>query len=232
MAAEPRTPENFPGAAYARWKKLRPDDQTIETLHECINEAVLARMQAESSRPGITGMDQWRDDLIRVVQSAHFYWANVPFEILYLSALLWWLAWPCLRGSHWIRHYLHLALFPVLFYLPYWLGYCIASMPPWGPGGGILYPWLLWFSQPSWITTGLDWHFLLAVPPLLSVINQGSSLTFHDFALFHTSVDLHGPVDVALRSLMLVGSIGVVHFLLAHVRIGRKEARVGKSDVG
>jgi hypothetical protein len=81
-------------------------------------------------------LDQWWE------QARHWHW-NAVGEFGYLAALLLFAAWPWLRDLHSWRWGLHLGLLPVLFFLPYWLGYACCSSLSLGPSGGVLYPSLV-----------------------------------------------------------------------------------------
>jgi hypothetical protein len=64
-------------------------------------------------------------------------------ELLYLAALVLFVAWPLFRESGPASWAVHLGLFPILLFLPFWLGYGSWSFSPVSLKGGVLYPRLL-----------------------------------------------------------------------------------------
>src|SRR5438876_364621 len=72
-------------------------------------------------------------------------------------------------------------LLPILFFLPYWLGYAQLTFTSAGPSSGVLYPWLLvWFRGLPW--TSLDTTIVRSLPQILEPLSQTPgpmlSLTF------------------------------------------------------
>ena len=81
-------------------------------------------------------------------EQAKFWHWNAVGEFAYLSLLILFAAWPWLRDAAPWRWGLHLGLSPVLFFLPYWLGYAHWSCPQLGVSGGVLYPSLIAYAPP------------------------------------------------------------------------------------
>src|SRR5262249_5081168 len=85
----------------------------------------------------------------------------------YLSALIVFAAWPWLRNRGWWTWGIHVALLPPLLLLPYYLGYCAWNYTSAGPGGGLVYPFVLDAFRPlPW--TSLDMAMIQHVPQVLA----------------------------------------------------------------
>ncbi len=100
------------------------------------------------------------------------YWLNILFEFAYLTGLLLFVAWPWLRGKGIWRWALHVGLFPLLLFMPYFLGYALATFTSAGPSGGALYPWLLVWFWPLNFWTELDTAIYQATPLVLLPVSQ------------------------------------------------------------
>jgi hypothetical protein len=100
------------------------------------------------------------------------YWVNILFEFAYLTGVLLFVAWPWLFGKGLWRWALHIGLFPLLLFLPYFLGYALATFTSAGPSGGALYPWLLVWFWPLNFWTRLDTRIYEATPLVLLPISQ------------------------------------------------------------
>jgi hypothetical protein len=71
----------------------------------------------------------------------------------YLSFVILFAAWPWLRNSSRWRWAIHAALIPPLLMFPYFLGYCAWNYTSAGPGGGVVYPYILNEFRPlPWIS--------------------------------------------------------------------------------
>jgi hypothetical protein len=81
-------------------------------------------------------IDEWWE------HTRYWHW-SARGEFGYLTALLLFAAWPWLRELRPWQWGLHLGLLPILFFLPYWLGYACFSSASLGPSGGVLYPSLV-----------------------------------------------------------------------------------------
>ncbi len=101
------------------------------------------------------------------------YWANICFECVYFSGLSLFALWPWLRAkrSAWSWS-LHLGSLPLLLMLPFYCGYAPWTFTSAGPGGGVLYPWVIsWFRGfPVW--TSADQWVLQNFPKVLEPLSQ------------------------------------------------------------
>jgi hypothetical protein len=115
-------------------------------------------LASQTQRDVDLGLALWRMNLFPLVQLAE--WA-------YLSALLVFAAWPWLRNAGRGRWAVHVALLPPLLLLPYYLGYCAWNYTSAGPGGGVVYPFLLDLCRPlPW--TPFDKALVQHVPQVLA----------------------------------------------------------------
>jgi hypothetical protein len=133
-------------------------------------------------------------------------------------------AWPWLRGAGPARWAVHLGLVPLLFFLPYWLGYAQLTFTSAGPSGGILYPELLsHFRGLPW--TGLDTAVLRVLPQVLEPLSQtpGPMLSLTNFGGV-------GPVAGTVLSLLVGGMVlgaGLGIGKVRKVREGEGPGRAG-----
>lgn len=75
-------------------------------------------------------------------------WLNYLFESLFLTAWVLFAAWPWFRRATPRRWAVHWALWPLLLFMPYFLGYAPFTFT-FGPSGGFVYPLVLdLFSVP------------------------------------------------------------------------------------
>jgi hypothetical protein len=178
-------PNDFVARAYARWKETAsPNDMTPQRLFDLIADELLSQIRSYPPMRAYPlagdSVITAREDFRRSLDKADFYWATTLFEFIFLSALLIYVIMPLARNRPGWRLVAHWATAPVLFYAPFWLGYASRTRSPWGPNGGIVYPWLLWFSgQPAanagWENAGWELGFFKSMPPLLSPISQDIS---------------------------------------------------------
>jgi hypothetical protein len=100
------------------------------------------------------------------------YWMNVVFEIAYFAGLTLFAAWSWFRSQGKWRWSLHLALLPLLVFLPLYLGYCQWTFTSVGPSGGALYPWVIVCLRGVAPWTAADHWIVLHTPQLLEPLSQ------------------------------------------------------------
>lgn len=128
---------------------------------------------------------------------------SVLLEFCFFAVLILFAAWPWLTGAGSERWAVHLGLVPVLFFLPYWLGYAPLTFTSLGPQSGVLYPHLLLgFRGLPW--TSLDTTLVGYMPQVFEPLSQmpGPVLSL-------TSFGGGGPVAIVVLS----GLLGVAVFL-------------------
>lgn len=108
----------------------------------------------------------------RRLQQAKWYWANIVFEFLFLSGLVWFAGWPAVQHKRPWSWALHLGLTPIFFMLPVYLGYATFTFTSRGPSGGVLYPWLIQFFPRASLTQA-DRIILERLPQILEPLSQG-----------------------------------------------------------
>lgn len=100
------------------------------------------------------------------------FWMNVVFEIAHLAGLTLFAAWPWLRSQSKWRWSIHLALVPLLLFLPFYLGYCQWTFTSVGPSGGALYPWIIVWLRGLAPWTPVDLWILERTPQILEPLSQ------------------------------------------------------------
>jgi hypothetical protein len=165
---------------FQEWLRTRTGPDDVAGFLAKLREAELARRRQDGS--GLYEYVRSNEEAFseRWERIQRYPW-NVRFEFLFLAGLILFMAWPWLRGAGRVGWAVHLGLLPILFFLPYWLGYARSTFTSIGPSGGILYPWLLgMFGGLPW--TSLDTTILRSLPPVLEPLSQTSgpmfSLTF------------------------------------------------------
>jgi hypothetical protein len=88
-------------------------------------------------------------------------------EWTYLSAVIVLAAYPWLRGGGRWAWAIHTAVIPPLLLLPYYLGYCAWAFSSAGPGGGIVYPRILYFFR-GFPWTSFDQAVIQYIPHILA----------------------------------------------------------------
>jgi len=155
---------------FREWRNsgAAPDDAA--GLLGKLRNAQLARLQQEDAR-----LFEYRrgeeDELTeRWRRLQHYPW-NVRGEFLFLAGMILFAAWPWLRGAGHVRWAIHLGLLPILFCLPYWLGYAPFTFTS-APSGGVLYPGLLRsvFHGLPW--TSIDTTIVRSLPKPLEPLSQ------------------------------------------------------------
>jgi hypothetical protein len=149
---------------YRVWLAANPGQDDPHLLLASIRSAWFAHWRKlDQSRPG-SSYSAYQDRLAeekdfdeRWEQSKRWH-VNVIGELVYLSVLLLFAAWPWLGNASPWWWGLHFALLPLLFFLPYWLGYGPLAFTSAGPQGGPLYPNLIapfrglpWTELDSWV---------------------------------------------------------------------------------
>jgi len=107
------------------------------------------------------------------------YWVNVIFEFGFFVGLIVFTVWPWLRWTGRAWWSARVGAFPLLLFLPYFLGYGSYTFTSAGPSGGILYPWVIWWCYrpvPSFLEEDLwtcaDPWILEHLPKVLEPLSQ------------------------------------------------------------
>lgn len=131
---------------FKSWQRSNPHPNDAAGLLTAIRDAELTRLQKES--PGSFEYARMREQAFgeRWQRIQRFKW-NARFEFLFFEALVLFIAWPWLRGAGHIQWAIHLALLPILLFLPFWLGYSQLTFTSLGPSGGVLYPIVIHFFR-------------------------------------------------------------------------------------
>jgi hypothetical protein len=154
------------GPAYRKWQETDPQGGDPQLLLLCLREAQLEWWASKSvpSRNLVATADFYlgiayqRMRLFPLVQLA---------EWSYLSALIVFAAWPWIKNRSPAPWAIRASVLPLLLFLPYYLGYCAWNFTSAGPGGGIIYPFILdAFRWLPW--TRVDQTLIQHVPQILS----------------------------------------------------------------
>jgi hypothetical protein len=166
---------------FKEWTRADPSQTDAPTLLEKLREARLDsfRQKYPDDVQILLSEESEFDERWERVQR---YPLNWTLEFFFFTVLILWAGWPWLRGLGSLRWAIHFGSLPILFFLPYLLGYARISFTSAGPGGGVLYPWLLiWFRHMPW--TRLDTAIMKHIPQILEPLNQPPgpmwSLSFH-----------------------------------------------------
>jgi hypothetical protein len=155
---------------FQAWLQSGADPNDAAGFLKKIHEADLDRARARGQKQYeyVLSEEAYFDERWKRVNRYHW---NVWFEFLFLSGLIVFATWPWLRGAGRVRCAVHLGLTPILFCVPYWLGYAPLTCTSAGPGGGVLYPWLLLpFKALPW--SELDTLILRNLPRVLEPLSQ------------------------------------------------------------
>jgi len=165
-------PNNCFLAGYMEWKALEETDRNgVEGLIEKIEKARLDLLRSRSFEPDSYTHFQ-RYILEKRIQQAKWYWANIVFEFVFLSGLVWFAVWPIIKGRGPFRWALHLGLVPLVFILPLYLGYATYARTSAGPSGGVLYPWII-AVLPGGSLNKVEQVILERLPQILEPLSQG-----------------------------------------------------------
>jgi hypothetical protein len=149
-----------------------------------------------------------------------WYWADVAFEWIFLSGLVLIAAWPTLHNKTWWRWAIHLSLLPMLFMLPFYLGYADFTFSSYGPSGGVLYPWLL-IVLPRGECNQFDRLILEHTPqilePLAAPVGTRNAITWKPFP---------GPTTMAIAGLVIALLVFCAHKLVKWDK-SRRSRRAG-----
>lgn len=149
---------------YAKWKTEKGND--IDAFLDGLQDR---RIKKRDSLMRYLAVEQYLFQ--RRVDKARRYAANLVFEFLWFSMLVWLIFRPLIRRTGRVRAFLHWQLAPLMLFLPVYLGYATWTFTSVGPSGGVLYPQLI-----SFLTGGhrnlLDQYILESLPPVLVSISQ------------------------------------------------------------
>ncbi|MFI5378949.1 MAG: hypothetical protein ACHRHE_06620 [Tepidisphaerales bacterium] len=148
-------------------------------LLEDIKKAQLDRYECEDANMYAFVLRE-RQAFEERLRRAKWYWASILFEWCLLSGLGLLVIWPMIRPIRPWRLALHLGLAPILFFLPVYLGYATFTFTSAGPGGGIVYPWLVALAprldMNDWDRAIMD-HMPQVLEPLPQPIGSPMALT-------------------------------------------------------
>ena len=165
-------------AGYARWAvstsaRERGDSvATAASLVRYLFEAEVAASLEDFPSAASDLQHRARDARERWIRADRVT-TTAAVEIVFLAAWMMFVAWPWLRGAPARRWALHVALAPVLLYVPHALGYAPSVFHA-RPSGGLVYPALMMLLIPALLfpRTTLDAALRHAMPDLLEPLNQ------------------------------------------------------------
>jgi hypothetical protein len=165
-------PNDYFLSGYIEWKVIEESERNgVEGLLERIEQA-----RAGLLRSRFPELDRYtyfqRYILKKRLQQAKWYWANILFEFVFLSGLIWFAIWPIIKRKNPFHWALHLGLVPLLFMLPLYLGYSTYTRTSAGPSGGVLYPWIVFFL-PGGPPNNVEQVILERLPQILEPLSQG-----------------------------------------------------------
>jgi hypothetical protein len=124
------------------WEEADPGRDDVVALLRCTGARRTQWLERE--QPGHLSLVRFREAAVKDRWSrARWYPRVAAGELLYLTGLVLFAAWPWLRKGGPVSWAVHPGLTPVLLFLPFWLGYGSRSFTPVDLKGGIVYPRLL-----------------------------------------------------------------------------------------
>jgi len=200
-------------SGYRRWKAI-PVNERMGIVG--LNEAVCAASCAQFERdlPRYLRRERYFAYLRQMaeccVKKMDWYWATFCFEFLFLGALIWWIAWPVIKGSGVLRYVMHWGLAPALFFLPSWLGYAVPRLHVLETGG-ILYSRLLWFSLRPAHNAAWEAAFLRCLPPILEPLSQQTPFApWEPGSWASIGWTMHGPISAMVAG----GAAAILIFIV------------------
>jgi hypothetical protein len=152
-------------AGYRAWLVACPKHDDAHALLACINQAWHeARRKRDPKDDYKLEMEKAFDK--RWEDAKRWHW-NIIGESVFFTGLILLSMWPWLRKARPWRWAVHFALLPVLFALPYWLGYAWLTFTSAGPYGGVLYPSVL-LELRGLPRIGLDGWIIRNLPKFLA----------------------------------------------------------------
>lgn len=124
------------------WRAQDPDSRDIAALVESIKKVRLRRIIV-ADPDVVKYIVASEQQFWQRWERANWYWANIVFEWLFLSGLILFAFWPTVRDKGIWAQTIHIAVVPLMFFSPTYLGYATYSFTSAGPSGGVLYPFLL-----------------------------------------------------------------------------------------
>jgi hypothetical protein len=168
-ALVPDVREGFQG-----WLETKPGKTDAVGLLARMRAARLDRLSHENPDLFKYVSEEEADARNRWERAQNYRW-NLVFEFCLFGGLLLVALWPWFRGAGQVRWAIHLALLPVLFLAPYWLGYAQWTFTSLGPSGGVLYPHLLVRARTlPW--TSWDTSIVQQLPQVLEPLSQTTGM--------------------------------------------------------
>lgn len=171
-AGEPAESAYLRGVSgYRGWAESE-GEKTPESLVAALRQARFKEMREEKGdeiwQHALKG-EEWFEERWK---RTNRFWLNIVFEFTYLSAGVVFVAWPWLRRKDRRSWATHVAMAPLVLFLPYFLGYCQYTMTSAGPSGGALYPWLIVRFRWLHLPLAAEEFMLQGMPPLLEPLSQ------------------------------------------------------------
>ena len=185
---------------FRAWSRSGADPDDAPALLAKVHEAEHSRLEKSDPRryQYVVSGDQLFDQ--RWSRIRHYRW-NIWFEFAFLTGLILFTAWPWLRNASRVRWAIHIGSLPVLFCLPWWLGYAPLTFTSADVSGGVFYPSLLVHLRGlPW--SQLDTTTLRAIPHPLEALSQtpGAMMAMTNFGGV-------GPVSMSVTGLVIALAI-------------------------
>ncbi|MHC4266506.1 MAG: hypothetical protein ACYSUK_11330 [Planctomycetota bacterium] len=204
---------------YLSWKAL--PDKEEDGVEQLINQIEEARAKVYSNRYFriATMWDLELYHLLDRIQKSRWYWANFVFEFVFLGCLVIWFFWPGIKQLKFRSWLIRVLFLPILFFLPWYLGYAPWSVTTFGPRGGVLYPWFMTLSRairPWSFLSSFEYWLIEHLPPLLESLahDTGSPLFFKN----DHSFPMCGPTQALIIGIIATFVLIVLRPLLLFVK--------------
>jgi len=193
---------------FKQWVRTTSDANDATGLLVAIRTSRLQRLKQDDPYKIYDAVEMEEAEFSQRWHRIQRFQMNVVFEFCFLTSLVLLVASPwLLRWYRWKLAAL-LALLPVYFFMPYWLGYAQWTFTSVGPSGGILYPYLIApFRGLPW--TPLDPLIMRNIPQPLEPLSQTGGPM-----MGMTNFGGPAPITVAAIALAVGASVGLVGWII------------------
>jgi hypothetical protein len=156
LKANRATIPEWANAGFAAWLRLPKSEQSGMSLQRSMRQAYLDDWSAEDPRIA-RSIREDEADFLRRWDEHQRYWLTCLFEIVWLSSVVVFAAYPWVRGGGLTRWAWQLSLLPLWIFTPHYLGYAPLTFTSAYPVGGIVYPAVLRLAATASEPVRVEW---------------------------------------------------------------------------